>query len=61
MLRKLNGDLSLITSAFLSEDIEDTCNCLKQCGVQTKNENGTYKTFNEVMEQIYSLHVHEGE
>lgn len=61
MLRKRNGDFFLVTGAFLSEDIEDTCDCLKQCGVQTKNADGTYKAFNEVMEQIYSLHVHEGE
>jgi hypothetical protein len=57
----VNGDFYWVSSAFLSEDIEDTCNCLNQCGVQTKNEDGTYKTFNEVMEQIYSLHVHERE
>ena len=61
MLRKLNGGFFNVTCAFLSEDIEDTCDLLRLSGVQTKNEDGTYKTFNEVMEQIYSLHVHEGE
>ena len=61
MIRKSNGDFFLITGAFLSENIEDTCNCLNQCGVQTQNKDGTYKTFNEVMKQIYDLHVHEGE
>jgi hypothetical protein len=57
----VNGDFYWVSRAFLSEDIEGTCQCLEQCGVQTTNEDGTYKTFNEVMEQIYSLHVHEGE
>lgn len=61
MLSKRNGTLTYIIGAFLSENIEDTCYCLKQCNIQTKNEDGTYKTFNEVMEQIYNLHIHEGE
>lgn len=61
MLRYRNGDFLCVASAFLSENIEDTCNCLEQCGVSIKNADGTYKTFNEVMEQIYSLHVHADE
>ena len=56
MLSVRNSTLAYISGAFLSENIEDTCNCLEQCGVQTKNTDGTYKTFNEVMQQIYRLH-----
>ena len=58
MLSVRNGTLTYIAGAFLSKNIEDACNCLEKCGVSVKNADGTYKTFNEVMEQIYSLHVH---
>ena len=61
MLSVRNGILVYVSGAFLSENIEDTCNCLEQCGVLTKNADGTYKSFNEVMEQIYNLHIHEGQ
>ena len=59
MLSVRNGTLTYISEAFLSENIEDTCSCLEQCNIQTKNADGTYKTFNEVMQQIYRLHIHE--
>jgi peroxiredoxin len=61
MLRLSNGDFVHIAGAFLSDDMDITCNRLEQYGITVKNEDGTYKAFNEVMEQIYSLHVHEGE
>jgi len=61
MLRYRNGDFLYVVGAFLSENIEDTCRCLEQCGVLAKNADGTYKMFNEVMEQVYNLHVHEGQ
>ena len=57
MLSVRNSIISSIAAAFLSENIEDTCICLKECGIITKNEDGTYKTFDEVMQQIYSLHL----
>lgn len=60
MLSVINGTLAYISGAFLSENIKDTCCYLEQCGVCTKNADGTYKMFNEVMEQIYNLHIHEG-
>ena len=59
MLSVRNGTLAYISGAFLSENIEDTCNCLRQLGVVIKNEDGSYKLFNEVMEQIYKLHMSE--
>lgn len=57
MLSVRNGTLAYVSGAFLSENIEDTCSCLEQLGVITKNEDGSYKLFNEVMEQIYKLHI----
>lgn len=57
MLSVRNGIISNIAAAFLSEDIESTCFCLNQCGITTKNEDGTYKTFDEVMQQVYKLHL----
>ena len=58
MLSVRNGSLTNIAGAFLSENIEDTCIYLEQCGIQVKNVDGTYKTFDEVMQQIYRLHIH---
>ena len=57
MLSVRNGTLAYVSGAFLSENIEDTCSYLEQLGVITKNEDGSYKLFNEVMEQIYKLHI----
>lgn len=61
MLSVRNGTLAYVSGAFLSENIEDTCYWLSQCGVNAKNNDGTYKTFDEVMQQIYELHIHEGQ
>ena len=61
MLRLSNGDFLHIAAAFLGENMDVTCNRLEQYGIKVKNEDGTYKAFNEVMEQIYDLHVYEGE
>lgn len=57
MLSVRNGVISSIAAAFLSENIEDTCKCLAQCGITTQYSDGTYKTFDEVMQQIYELHL----
>lgn len=57
MFSMRSGTLAYISGAFLSENIEDTCNCLGRLGVATKNKDGSYKLFNEVMEQIYKLHI----
>ena len=59
MLSVRNGTLAYVSGAFLSENIEDACRCLEEVGVVTKNEDGSYKLFNEVMEQIYKLHMSE--
>lgn len=61
MISIRNSTLAYVSGAFFSENIEDTCNCLGQLGVITKNEDGSYKLFNEVMEQIYKLHILEGQ
>lgn len=61
MLRLSNGDFLHIASAFLGENMDITCNRLEKYGIQVKNEDGTYKAFDEVMDQVYSLHAHEGE
>ena len=52
-----NGTLTYVAGAFLSENIEETCRYLERLGVVIKNEDGSYKLFNEVMEQIYKLHM----
>ena len=57
MLSVRNSVISSIAAAFLSENIQDTCICLNECGIVTNNEDGTYKTFDEVMRQIYNLHL----
>ena len=61
MLSKRDGTLHYIAGAFLSEDIDTTIQCLSQIGVEVKNSNNDFKPFNEVMEQIYNLHIHEEE
>lgn len=59
MLSIRNGTLHYVAGAFLSEDINTTIQCLLQLGIEVKNSDGEFKPFNEVMEQIYSLHIHE--
>jgi 5-enolpyruvylshikimate-3-phosphate synthase len=59
MLSVRDGTLHYISAAFLSEDIETTIQCLLQLGIEVKNSNNEFKPFNEVMEQIYNLHIRE--
>lgn len=59
MLSIRNGTLHYVVGAFLSENIDTTVQCLLELGIEAKNSKGEFKPFNEVMEQIYSLHVHE--
>lgn len=51
------NDFTNIAIAFLSGSVKDVCNNLEKYGIITRNEDGTYKAFNEVLEQIYELHV----
>ena len=59
MLSVRNGTVHYIAAAFLSEDIDTTIQCLLELGIEVKNSDGEFKQFNEVMEQIYNLHIHE--
>lgn len=59
MLSIRNGTLQYLAGAFLSENIDTAIECLLQLGIEAKNSDGEFKPFNEVMEQIYSLHIHE--
>ena len=52
-----NSDLRCLSTAFLSDTIDETEKYLTHIGVIVKNPDGTYKAFNEVMEQIYALSV----
>ena len=59
MLSIRNGTLHYVAAAFLSENIDTTIQCLLQLGIEVKDSNNEFKPFNEVMEQIYKLHIHE--
>jgi hypothetical protein len=59
MLSVRNGTLQYLAGAFLAEDINTTIRWLLELGIEVKNSNGEFKPFNEVMEQIYHLHIHE--
>ena len=61
MLSVRDGTLQYLAGAFLAEDIDTTIQWLLELGVEVKNSDGEFKTFNEVMEQIYKLHIHEGQ
>lgn len=52
-----NIDLHCLATAFLSDNIEQTEEYLNKLNVTIKNPDGTYKPFNEVMDQIYALSV----
>ena len=52
-----NTDLHCLTTAFLSDNIEQTEEYLNKLNITVKNPDGTYKPFNEVMEQICALSV----
>lgn len=59
MLSVRNGTLQYLAGAFLAEDINTTMRWLLELGIEVINSNGEFKPFNEVMEQIYKLHIHE--
>lgn len=59
MLSVRDGTLQYLAGAFLAEDIDITIQWLLELGVEVKNSDGKFKPFNEVMEQIYNLHIHE--
>ena len=52
-----NTDLHCLATAFLSDSMEQTEKYLGKLNIIVKNPDGTYKPFNEVMEQIYALSV----
>ena len=52
-----NTDLHYLVTAFLSDNIEQTEEYLGKFNITIKNPDGTYKPFNEVMDQIYALSV----
>ena len=52
-----NTNLDCLTTAFLSDNIEQTEKYLGKFNITIKNPDGTYKPFNEVMDQIYALYV----
>jgi hypothetical protein len=52
-----NTDLHCLATAFLSDNIEQTEEYLGKLNITIKNPDGTYKPFNEVMDQIYVLFV----
>ena len=56
-----NTDLHCLKTAFLSDNIEQTEEYLGKLNITTKNSDGTYKPFNEVMDQICALSVEQGE
>ena len=57
MLMIKNTDLHCLAAAFLSDNIEQTEECLGKLNITIKNPDGIYKPFNEVMDQIYALSV----
>lgn len=59
MLSIRDGTLQYIAGAFLAEDLDMTIQWLAYLNIETQNDNGEFKPFNEVMEQIYRLHIHE--
>ena len=59
MLSIRDGTLQYIAGAFLSEDLDETIQWLSYLNIKVQNSNGEFKPFNEVMEQIYKLHIHE--
>lgn len=61
MLSIRDGTLQYLAGAFLAEDIDITIQWLFELGVEVKNSDGKFKPFNEVMQQIYKLHIHEGQ
>lgn len=52
-----NADLHGLATAFLSDTIDETEKYLTSIGIIVKNSDGTYKPFNEVMDQICALSV----
>jgi hypothetical protein len=59
MLSIRDGTLQYLAGAFLAEDIDMTIHWLSHLNIEVTNSNGEFKPFNEVMEQIYKLHIHE--
>lgn len=59
MLSIRDGTFQYIAGAFLAEDLDMTIQWLSYLNIETQTDNGEFKPFNEVMEQIYKLHIHE--
>lgn len=59
MMKFKHNDFVNIVLSFLSGSVEDVCNNLEKYGIITRNTDGTYKAFNEVLEQIYEFHMPE--
>ena len=49
---KYKNFINIITT-LLSGNVEDVCKKLNQYGIITHNEDGTFKTFDEVLKQFY--------
>lgn len=57
MLSMRDGTLQYLAGAFLAEDLDTTIQYLSYLNIKVQNSNGEFKPFNEVMEQIYKLHI----
>ena len=55
MIKFEHNDFINIAPFFFSGGVEDVCNNLEKYGIITRNTDGTYKAFNEVLEQVYEL------